>query len=386
MMMCLGMNLLQAQTIDRDVFSLLNLDYPGLEKVKAAHEAGDDARAAAELLTYYRQRTDVSTPDLDTARLTLSKREQQWADEALEHTFDVHDGYQPSFNYGKDINLHKLVDLGWKWIAWFNRYIVIPIFNFLEAHVTRNYGLIIFLLTLIVKLILSPLTYKSYLSQAKMRVLKPKIDELNAKYPNPEDAMKKQQEMMQIYSQYGVSPMGGCLPMLIQMPIWIALFNFVPNAIELRGESFLWASDLSAYDDVIRWDKSVWLIGDHLSIFCLLFCVTNLVKNAVEATKHTPDAKIVVSLSLEEEKALITVTDNARTTAESLAVHGAPLSSSKENGLGLGLLIVKTLTEKAMGHFSLERKDNVTEARITLPLPQPAEHSKKENVENDPQN
>ena len=103
-MMCLGMNLLQAQTIDRDVFSLLNLDYPGLEKVKAAHETGDDAQAAAELLTYYRQRTDVSTPDLDTARLTLSKREQQWADEALEHTFYVHDGYQPSFNYGKDIN------------------------------------------------------------------------------------------------------------------------------------------------------------------------------------------------------------------------------------------------------------------------------------------
>ena len=115
-------------------------------------------------------------------------------------------------------------------------------------------------------------------------------------------------------------------------------------------------------------------------------CVTNLVKNAVEATRHTPDAKITVSLALSEEKALITVTDNARTTAESLAVHGAPLSSSKENGLGLGLLIVKTLTEKAMGHFSLERKEDVTEARITLPLPQPAEHTKKENVENDPQN
>ena len=111
----------------------------------------------------------------------------------------------------------------------------------------------------------------------RMRVLKPKIDELNAKYPKPEDAMKKQQETMQLYSQYGVSPMGGCLPMLLQMPIWIALFNFVPNAIELRGESFLWASDLSAYDDVIRWDKSIWLIGDHLSIFCLLFCLTNIV-------------------------------------------------------------------------------------------------------------
>lgn len=115
-------------------------------------------------------------------------------------------------------------------------------------------------------------------------------------------------------------------------------------------------------------------------------CVTNLVKNAVEATRHTPDAKIVVSLHIEEEKVRITVTDNARTTAESLAVHGAPLSSSKENGLGLGLLIVKTLTEKAMGHFSLERKEDVTEARITLPLPQSAENPKKENVENDPQN
>ncbi len=128
-------------------------------------------------------------------------------------------------------------------------------------------GIVLLLLTILVKVLVYPTTRKSYLSSAKMRVLKPKIDELNAKYPKPEDAMKKQQETMQLYSQYGVSPMGGCLPMLLQMPIWIALFNFVPNAIELRGESFLWASDLSAYDDVIRWDKSIWLIGDHLSIF-----------------------------------------------------------------------------------------------------------------------
>ena len=134
-------------------------------------------------------------------------------------------------------------------------------------------GLVLLLLTIIVKALVYPATKKSYLASARMRVLKPKIDQLNAKYPKQEDAMKKQQEMMQLYSQYGVSPMGGCLPMLIQMPIWIALFNFVPNAIELRGQSFLWADDLSAYDDVIRWNKDLWLIGDHLSIFCVLFCV-----------------------------------------------------------------------------------------------------------------
>ncbi len=137
--------------------------------------------------------------------------------------------------------------------------------------------MVLLLLTLIVKVLVYPTTKKSYLSSAKMRVLKPQIDALSAKYPKQEDAMKKQQEMMQIYSQYGVSPMGGCLPMLLQTPIWIALFNFVPNAIELRGESFLWADDLSAYDDLIRWNADLWLIGDHLSIFCVLFCLTNII-------------------------------------------------------------------------------------------------------------
>jgi YidC/Oxa1 family membrane protein insertase len=105
-----------------------------------------------------------------------------------------------------------------------------------------------------------------------MRVLRPKLDVINAKYPNKEDAMKRQTETMQLYSQYGVSPMGGCLPMLIQMPLWIAMFNFIPNAIELRQQSFLWADDLSAYDDVISWGTEIWGLGNHLSLFCLLFC------------------------------------------------------------------------------------------------------------------
>ena len=114
------------------------------------------------------------------------------------------------------------------------------------------------------------------MSSAKMRVLKPYIDEINKKYPKQEDSMKKQQEVMALYSKYGVSPMGGCLPMLIQMPVFIALFNFVPNAIELRQQSFLWAPDLSTYDDIINWGTHIPLLGDHLSLFCLLFSLTNI--------------------------------------------------------------------------------------------------------------
>jgi YidC/Oxa1 family membrane protein insertase len=137
-------------------------------------------------------------------------------------------------------------------------------------------GIVLLLITLLLRVIVYVPTRKSFLSSAKMRVLKPKIDALNKKYPNKDDAMKKQQEMMTLYSQYGVSPMGGCLPMLIQMPIWIAMFNFVPNAIELRQQGFLWAEDLSTYDSIIDFGTHIWGIGDHLSLFCLLFCGTNL--------------------------------------------------------------------------------------------------------------
>lgn len=186
------------------------------------------------------------------------------------HTLKAHNDL--SLNTDKDLELEDLVYLGWPIVRWVNRWFIIYLFDWLKGF-GLHMGLVLLLLTIIVKALVYPATKKSYLASARMRVLKPKIDQLNAKYPKQEDAMKKQQEMMQLYSQYGVSPMGGCLPMLIQAPIWIALFNFVPNAIELRGQSFLWADDLSAYDDVIRWNKDLWLIGDHLSIFCVLFCV-----------------------------------------------------------------------------------------------------------------
>lgn len=180
----------------------------------------------------------------------------------------------------KDLELQNLVYFGWPIVKWINRFFILYLFDWLTGF-GLNMGIVLLLLTLIVKALVYPATKKSYLASARMRVLKPEMDKINAKYPKQEDAMKKQQEMMQLYSQYGVSPMGGCLPMLIQMPIWIALFNFIPNAIELRGQSFLWADDLSAYDDLIRWSKDLWLIGNHVSIFCLLFSLTNIVNTLI---------------------------------------------------------------------------------------------------------
>ena len=171
----------------------------------------------------------------------------------------------------RENDLQELVDLGWPLFRWINRFFTIYVFDYLTA-MNLPMWVVLLLITLLMRVIVYPTTKKSYLSGARMRVLRPRLDVINAKYPNKEDAMKRQTETMQLYSQYGVSPMGGCLPMLIQMPLWIAMFNFIPNAIELRQQSFLWADDLSAYDDVINWGTEIWGLGNHLSLFCLLFC------------------------------------------------------------------------------------------------------------------
>ncbi len=174
-----------------------------------------------------------------------------------------------------DNDLQDLVYLGWPIVKWINRFFTLYVFDFLTS-LGLPMGIVLLLITLLLRAIVYVPTRKSFMSSAKMRVLKPKIDEIAAKYPKQEDAMKRQQETMSLYSQYGVSPMGGCLPMLIQMPIWIAMFNFVPNAIELRQQSFLWADDLSTYDSLVSWNTNIWGLGNHLSLFCLLFCATNL--------------------------------------------------------------------------------------------------------------
>ena len=176
---------------------------------------------------------------------------------------------------GRDLGLEELVYLGWPLFKYINRYITIYLFDGLTS-IGLSMGMVLLIITLILQILVYPATKKSYISSAKMRVLRPKVEEINKKYPNSEDALKKQQETMQLYSQYGANPMGGCLPMLIQMPIWIAMFNVVPNGIELRQQPFLWADDLSTYENILTWKEPVWLIGDHLSIFCVLFCISNL--------------------------------------------------------------------------------------------------------------
>ena len=187
---------------------------------------------------------------------------------------------------GKNLHLDKLIYFGWPIVRWVNRFFVVYLFDWLNSW-GINMGIVLLLLTLIVKAIVFPFTYKQYVSTAKMRSLKPYIDKINAKYPNPEDALQKQQETMQLYSKYGVSPMSGCLPTLIQMPVWMALFFFIPNAIELRGQKFLWANDLSAYDDLLHWNFNLPLLGDHISLFCLLFSIVNIV-NTLYTMKQQP--------------------------------------------------------------------------------------------------
>jgi len=175
-----------------------------------------------------------------------------------------------------NLELTKLINLGWKWVSWFNRYVVIYVFNWLEGFI-GNYGIIILILTLMIKLCLFPLTFKSYMSSAKMRVLKPQIDEISKKYPGKDKAMEKQKATMALYKKAGVNPMGGCLPMVLQMPILIALFYFFPASIELRGKSFLWATDLSSYDSIFTLPFEIPFYGDHVSLFCLLMTATNII-------------------------------------------------------------------------------------------------------------
>jgi YidC/Oxa1 family membrane protein insertase len=180
---------------------------------------------------------------------------------------------------GEQLDLEKLVPLGMSVFRWVNQYFIIPIFDFLCKHIS-SLGLAIFLLTLIVKTVLFPLTYKSYMSSAKMRVLRPQVEEINAKHPGQDKAMERQKATMDLYSRAGASPMSGCLPMLIQMPILIALYMLFPASIELRQQSFLWAQDLSAYDAIVSWTTTIPLItpyfGNHISLFCLLMVIVNI--------------------------------------------------------------------------------------------------------------
>jgi len=188
--------------------------------------------------------------------------------------FQILKNTEKESTFGKDLEFQKLVYLGWPIIRWINRFFTLYVFDWLSKIFPM--GIVLILITLLLKLITYPMVKKSYMSSAKMRVLKPKLEAATAQYNKPEDQMQKQQAMMAEYAKYGVSPLSGCLPMLIQMPVWVAMFNFVPNAIQLRGEKFLWMNDLSTFDPIFEWNTNIWLIGDHLSLTCILFCVANL--------------------------------------------------------------------------------------------------------------
>ena len=187
-----------------------------------------------------------------------------------------------------DLKYEKIIPLGGWLVGWISRFVIIPCFNFLGKFIS-NYGLIILLMTLLIRIVISPLTIKSYKSSAKMQVLKPEIDQLNKKYPNEKDAMKKQQAMMDLYRKAGISPMGGCLPMLLQMPILFAMFRFFPACIDLRQQKFLWADDLSAYDSIWDFGVNVPLLGDHLSLFALLMAVTMFFYSKMTSSQMSDD-------------------------------------------------------------------------------------------------
>lgn len=200
--------------------------------------------------------------------------------------------YDNDVEKSEQLHLKELVPLGWKIVAWINKILVIPMFDLFTSW-GLHIGLVILLMTFVIKLILLPFVFASYKSSAKMRVLKPQMDEINAKYP-ADKMQERQQATMALYQRAGVSPMSGCLPMLFQFPVLMAMFWFFPTAIELRGQSFLWAEDLSTYDAILSWNHPLWLIGDHLSLFCLLMTIANFGYTFITMQNQSSDPNMKV--------------------------------------------------------------------------------------------
>ena len=234
------------------------------------------------------------------ARMREDLRRDNPSEIRLEH--DIYFGpnhFQTLKSY--DQKYEKIIPLGGWLVGWFTRFVIIPLFNFLHKSIA-NFGIIILLMTIFIKIVVFPFAYKSYSSSAKMQALKPEMEKINAKYPKQEDAMKKQQATMDLYKKAGVSPMGGCLPMLLQFPILWAMFRFFPASIELRQQPFLWAEDLSAYDSIINFGHRVPLLGDHISLFALLMAVSmwfySKMTTANQTASNDPNAQSMKFMSL----------------------------------------------------------------------------------------
>ncbi|MFW6019131.1 MAG: membrane protein insertase YidC, partial [Bacteroidales bacterium] len=237
----------------------------------------DNSIESADLKTVQEvEEPDPSTHYLKTMEAELSVQYESARDNTAQFAFYFGPNEYQRLNKHK-LDMEQMIPLGWGFflLNWINRFAVIPVFNYLEGF-NFNYGIIILILTILLKLILFPIAYKTYMSSAKMRVLKPEVEEINKKFPKKEDAMKKQQATMALYKKAGVNPMAGCLPMLLQLPILIAMFRFFPSSIELRGESFLWANDLSTYDSILSLPFSIPFYGDHVSLFTILMAISTV--------------------------------------------------------------------------------------------------------------
>ena len=294
-------------------YSKMNYYFDGDKKPEIAARGKDDSKSVNTRLSWFAFQQQffsaIMTPANDFASADLSVKyygEDDPSRNLMACSAKLRSEYTPmpgkvtlpyEFYFGPndyrtlksfDNKYEKIVPLGGWMVAWFSRLVIIPCFDFLGRFIS-NYGLVILIMTILIKLLISPLTIKSYKSTAKMQVIKPEIDKLNAKYPNEKDAMKKQQAMMDLYQKAGVSPAGGCLPMLLQMPILFAMFRFFPASIELRQQKFLWADDLSAYDSIIDFGVNVPLLGDHLSLFALLMAVTMFFYSKMSSSQMSDD-------------------------------------------------------------------------------------------------
>ena len=279
-------------------YSTVNFKYPGEKSVEdlgmRKAESQKDIPTKIQWFAFHQQFFSailMSDDNFSSGNLSYKFLPENDPDSAL---FDCSANMQMEYGRGEDVNIpmhfyfgpnlykvlksygnnyEKIIPLGGSIIGWINRVVIINTFDFLRKFIS-NYGIIILIMTILIKLVLSPLTYKSYLSSAKMRVLKPEIDKINKKYPKREDAMKKQQETMALYQKTGVSMMGGCLPMLLQIPILFAMFRFFPVSFELRQHPFLWASDLSGYDSILDLGFNIPMYGNHVSLFALLMAIS----------------------------------------------------------------------------------------------------------------
>jgi YidC/Oxa1 family membrane protein insertase len=261
------------------------------------------------------------------------------------------------------LHLERQVPIGWGFflLHWINRGVVIPVFDWLSSY-GLNYGIIILILTILLKIILMPVAYKTYLSSARMRVLKPEVEEINAKFPKPEDAMKKQQATMALYRSAGVNPMAGCLPVLLQMPILIAMFRFFPSAYELRQQSFLWADDLSTYDSVLELGFNIPFYGSHVSLFCLLMTIATLMYTRL-------NNKMMAMGNPEQMKMM-------RIFMYMMPVMFLGIFNSFASGLTYYYLLVNLITFLQMWIFRISVDEKKIRARLHANMAKPKKKSK----------